>query len=85
MLYYLPCLSSCVKRAFVFFYSNVGNPREPLHVHVRGQGSEAKFWIKPLVRVAQSDGIDARTLRELAEVVEQNIDLIERKWNEHFC
>ena len=55
-----------------------------MHVHVRGQGSEAKFWIKPLVRVAQSDGIDARTLRELAEVVEQNIDLIERKWNEHF-
>ena len=67
-----------------FFYSNEGNPREPLHVHVRGQGGEAKFWIRPLVRVAQSDGIDARTLRELAEVVEQNIDLIERKWNEHF-
>jgi hypothetical protein len=55
-----------------------------LHVHVRGQGSEAKFWIRPLVRVAQSDGIDARTLRELAEAVEQNIELIERKWNEHF-
>lgn len=68
-----------------FFYSNEGIPREPLHIHVRGQGSEAKFWIKPQVRVAQSDGIDARTLRELAEVVEQNVDLIERKWNEHFC
>ena len=67
-----------------FFYSNEGSPREPLHVHVRGQGSEAKFWIRPLVRVAQSDGMDARTLRELAEVVEQNIDLIEREWNEHF-
>jgi hypothetical protein len=67
-----------------FFYSNEGNPREPLHVHVRSHGTEAKFWITPLVRVASSDGIDARTLRELVDVVEQNVDLIERKWNEHF-
>ncbi len=67
-----------------FFYSNEGSPREPVHVHVRGEGSEAKFWVRPEVRVADSDGFDARTLRELAQVVEQNADLIERAWNEHF-
>ncbi|PWB48016.1 MAG: hypothetical protein C3F18_11680 [Nitrosomonadales bacterium] len=67
-----------------FFYSNEGSPLEPLHVHVRGAGCEAKFWLTPMVRVAGSDGFDSRTLRELAEVVEQNIELIERSWNEHF-
>ncbi|MHB1292395.1 MAG: DUF4160 domain-containing protein [Sulfuricella sp.] len=67
-----------------FFYSNEGNPREPLHIHVRGEGCEAKFWLTPMVRVADSDGFDSRTLRELAEVVEQNVELIERSWNEHF-
>ncbi len=67
-----------------FFYSNEGSPREPLHIHVRGDGGEAKFWLTSMVRVADSDGFDSRTLRELAEVVEQNVELIERSWNEHF-
>lgn len=63
-----------------FYYSNEGSPREALHIHVRGDGCEAKFWLTPMV----SDGFDSRTLRELAEVVEQNFELIERSWNEHF-
>jgi hypothetical protein len=28
----------------LFFYSSEGWPREPMHVHVRGQGGEAKIW-----------------------------------------
>jgi hypothetical protein len=67
-----------------FFYSNEGSPREPIHVHVRGSGCEAKFWLKPMVRVADSDGFDSRNLRELALVIEENIELIERRWHEHF-
>jgi hypothetical protein len=67
-----------------FFYSNEGSPREPLHVYVRGDGCEAKFWLKLAPRVAESDGFDSRTLRELLQVVEQNAELIERSWNEHF-
>jgi hypothetical protein len=67
-----------------FFYSNEGSPREPLHVHVLGEGGEAKFWLNPEVRVAVSDGLSAKTLRELSAVVKQNEALIERAWNEHF-
>lgn len=43
-----------------------------------------KFWLTPMVRVTDSDCFDSGTLRELAEVVEQNVELIERSWNEHF-
>ena len=67
-----------------FFYSNEGSPREPVHVHVENGDIEAKFWLKPEVRVAYNDGYDARTLRELLEVVERNTDRIERAWNEFF-
>ena len=67
-----------------FFYSNEGSPREPLHIHVHGAGGEAKFWLQPAVRVATSDGLDARTLRELTGVVESNFDLIERTWDDYF-
>jgi Domain of unknown function (DUF4160) len=68
-----------------FFYSNEGNPREAMHVHVRGSDGEAKFWLTPTVYLADSDGFDARTLRELQGVVTANKELIERTWNEHFA
>lgn len=55
-----------------FFYSNEGMPREPVHIHVERDDVEAKFWLLPEVRVAYNDGYDARTLRELLEIVEAN-------------
>ncbi|MBC7623514.1 MAG: DUF4160 domain-containing protein [Aeromicrobium sp.] len=67
-----------------FFYSNEGSPREPVHVHVRGSDGEAKFWLHPTVHLGGSDGFDARTLRELAEAVEENTAIIERAWHEYF-
>ena len=66
-----------------FFYSNEGSPREPVHVHAIGEGGEAKFWLRP-AHVASSDGLDARTLRELSAVVDENSELIERSWHEYF-
>ena len=67
-----------------FFYSNEGSPREPVHVHVRSNDGEAKFWLQPVVHLADSSGFDARILRELTGVVEQNAAMIERTWNEYF-
>ena len=67
-----------------FFYSNEGNPREPVHIHVEKDDVEAKFWLKPQVHVAYNDGYDARTLRVLLEIVEANKDRIERVWGEFF-
>lgn len=68
-----------------FFYSNEGNPREAMHVHVRSADGEAKFWLAPIVYLADSDGYDARTLRELRDAVIDHKTLIERIWNEHFA
>jgi hypothetical protein len=67
-----------------FFYSNEGSPREPVHIHVEKGENEAKFWVKPEVKLAYNDGYDARTLRELMEIVANNKERIERAWNEFF-
>ena len=67
-----------------FFYSNEGSPREPVHVHVRAGGNEAKLRLDPQVRVAASYGFDAGTLRELVEVAQTNRELIERAWHDYF-
>jgi len=68
-----------------FFYSNEGNPLEPAHVHVRAGGREAKFWLSPELAVARNDGFDARTIRVLLEVVEENRAILEDAWHDHFA
>jgi len=68
-----------------FFYTNEGSPREQAHVHVRSAGAEAKFWLLPQVQLAPNDGFDARTLRQIADMVRDHRELLERAWNEHFA
>lgn len=67
-----------------FFYSNEGNPLEPMHIHVQKAGAEAKFWINPEIALDRSDGIDAKTLRKLLVILQQNRNIIEDRWNEYF-
>jgi Domain of unknown function (DUF4160) len=67
-----------------FFYSNEGSPREPMHIHVEKGDAEAKYWLEPEIKLAYNDGYDARTLRELLEVVAANQGRIKRAWDEFF-
>jgi Domain of unknown function (DUF4160) len=67
-----------------FFFSNEGDPQEPMHVHVRKGGDEAKFWLRPEVAVADSFGFNAAELNALIKVVRRERLRIERAWNEHF-
>ena len=66
-----------------FFFSNEGNPREPLHVHIRHGDARAKFWLSPVV-LASNHGFPASVVNELANVVEDNAALIERTWHDYF-
>ena len=67
-----------------FFFSNEGDPREPLHIHVRKGEAVAKFWLLPRPTLAESYAMTSSELRELSGVVLENKDSIERYWNEHF-
>ena len=67
-----------------FFYSNEGRPREPPHIHVEQGGREAKFWVRPVARLAYNDGFSARTLRELLTLIEANRERIEKAWSDFF-
>ncbi|MDE1158028.1 MAG: DUF4160 domain-containing protein [Neorhizobium sp.] len=41
-----------------FFYSNEGNPREPIHIHVEDGDASAKIWLEPAIGIAESDGLN---------------------------
>ena len=67
-----------------FFHSNEGDPREPLHIHVRKGDAVAKFWLEPAPGVAESYGFSGHELAELLQVAVANKTTIKRYWNEHF-
>ena len=67
------------------FFANEGDPREPVHIHVRQGGADAKFWLRPDVVVAYNRGFAPRVLTQLVNVIEQRRDLIESVWNDFYA
>ncbi len=66
------------------FYSEEGDPREPLHIHVRKGRDNAKFWLRPEVTLAYNRGFPPHVLSQLIPVIEQRVSLIESVWNDFF-
>lgn len=53
-------------------------------MHVVSPEGEAKFWLEPIVALAESFRLDPRQLKELQGVIERRKDEIIRAWNKHF-
>ena len=66
------------------FFSNEGDPREPVHVHVTRDGKDAKFWLQPVIALAYNDGFTERAVVELARIVAARRTEIEKAWHDHF-
>ena len=67
-----------------FFFSNEGDPPEPIHILVRCGEKLAKFWLEPLVELEDSYGFSGPELNRLAKVVAAHATLIRERWNEYF-
>lgn len=66
------------------FYGNEGNPREPIHIHVKLGRDEAKFWLSPTVALAYNRGLSGPVLNRVQKLVENHRDELEGAWNEFF-
>lgn len=67
------------------FFSNEGDPREPIHVHVTKARDTAKFWLRPQVELASSRGFPPRVLSQLVHVIEERREEIESAWHDYFA
>lgn len=63
-----------------YFFSNEENR---MHVHIASPNGEAKFWIEPLVALADYSGFTKRQLIELERVVKNNVEKIKETWKAH--
>ncbi|HVT90777.1 MAG TPA: DUF4160 domain-containing protein [Tepidisphaeraceae bacterium] len=65
-----------------FFWSR--EPNEPPHVHVQRERFEAKFWIDPVVELAQNWGFARHELNRVGRIIEARRTMLLEKWHEHF-
>lgn len=66
------------------FFSNEGNPLEPVHIHVRRDNIIAKFWLEPNVRLADNYGFTTSELNKILKITIENKQFFIQKWNEYF-
>lgn len=69
-------------RGYRFFFFSLDRGEQP-HIHVEKEDNYAKFWLKPAC-VARSRGFRDHELNNIAKIVENNINILEGKWNEYF-
>ena len=64
----------------LFFFSR---EEKRIYVHVAHPDGEAKFWLSPVVALANHTGLSERQLREAQTVVEAHIEELNDAWNQH--
>ncbi len=65
-----------------FFYSR---EHEPPHVHVEGNGGMAKFeWDGDTFQLKEKYNLKANDLKKIKGAIDENADLIIKRWNKHF-
>ncbi|HNT36641.1 MAG TPA: DUF4160 domain-containing protein [bacterium] len=67
---------------FRFYFFSREEPR--MHVHVQGQNGEAKFWLEPVIEVAQHTGLSRREISEAQRLVQEHEYDIRSAWHRHF-
>ena len=79
----MPCVFSLKGYKF-FFFSNEGDPRERLHIHIRKGSKLAKIWLEPDMIIASSFGFSSKELNWILKLVSNRKAEIRSTWNEFF-
>ncbi len=65
-----------------FFFNSNEEPRQ--HVHVEGQNGKAKFWLEPIIALADYHGLKAHELKEIEQIIDVKLQEFRNEWNKHF-
>jgi hypothetical protein len=66
----------------LFFFSNEGT--EPKHIHVDKAEASGKIWLEPSIEGEYFYGFTIREIKELKEIVDENLELLKNAWDEYF-
>ena len=69
-------------KGYRFYF--LSNEELRMHVHIECEYGEAKFWVDPIVSLADYVGLNKNKLSEIQKIVEENRDEIIQSWKKHF-
>lgn len=69
-------------KQYRFYFFSLEEKR--LHVHVFAPDGEAKFWLEPVVALANFHGLTQKQLRDIQKIIEEREDEIKRAWKNFF-
>ncbi len=55
-----------------------------MSVHVYSPNGEAKFWLEPVVALAESYKLNAKQIKQIQKIVEERKNEIEKFWKKYF-
>ena len=64
------------------FYFN-SNEELRMHVHVKGQEGRAKFWLEPIIALAEYRGFKTHELKEIEQIVVEHQKEFQNAWKKH--
>lgn len=67
---------------FRFYFFSREEPRA--HVHACCSDGEAKFWLEPVVELAQNYGLNGPQLRAAEGLIRKHLEVILAAWRKHF-
>jgi hypothetical protein len=70
------------EKGFRFFFFSREESR--MHVHVSSSKGEAKFWLEPIIALAQHYNLSQKELREIQTIVVEKSSEIKQAWKKHF-
>ncbi len=70
------------ERGYRFYFFSREESR--MHVHVYHSDGEAKFWLEPVIKLAQNFGLSSQEIREAEDLVRSHEQEIRDAWNKHF-
>ncbi|MBI4460624.1 MAG: DUF4160 domain-containing protein [Acidobacteria bacterium] len=68
-------------KGFRFFFFSKEESQK--HIHVYCSNGEAKFWLEPIIKLAENYGMTRKQLGEVPGIIEGRKDEIIGAWKKH--
>lgn len=66
-----------------YIFKIFSNEEERMHIHVMGEGKEAKFWLEPKVELAKNGGFSKHELNDIQKIVEKYAERFKEQYKQH--
>ena len=66
-----------------YVFKIFSNEEERMHIHVMGDGNEAKFWLEPEIELAKNSGFSEHELNQIYKIVKKHAERFKEQYQQH--